>query len=80
MVLTGEGCVYIEVLSVYLVPPFRLFSLQSLWPLSREEEKVLDRVIIMWGAHHKTGTYLAQKIFAMICANLNWCCVFHVTR
>lgn len=36
--------------------------------------------IILWGAHHKTGTYLAQKIFSVICARMKWCCIFHPTR
>lgn len=36
--------------------------------------------IILWGAHHKTGTYLAQKIFSVICARMRWCCIFHPTR
>lgn len=36
--------------------------------------------LILWGSHHKTGTYLAQKIFAVMCAQMKWCCVYHVTR
>jgi hypothetical protein len=32
--------------------------------------------IIFWGAHHKAGTYLAQKIFSYVCARRGWCCVF----
>lgn len=36
--------------------------------------------IIFWGTHHKTGTYLAQKIFALLCSRQNWCCVFQPTR
>lgn len=38
------------------------------------------KVVIMWGSHHKTGTFLAQKIFSRICEKKNWCCMFHVTR
>ena len=38
------------------------------------------RPIILWGAHHKTGTFVAQKIFTLICAHMRWCCSFHVTR
>jgi len=36
--------------------------------------------IIVWGTHHRTGTYLAQKIFSVICAKMEWCCIFHPTR
>jgi len=36
--------------------------------------------LIVWGTHHRTGTYFAQKMFATICAHYNWCCVFHPTR
>jgi hypothetical protein len=36
--------------------------------------------VIFWGSHHKTGTYLAQKMFSLLCAKMSWCCVFHVTR
>ena len=36
--------------------------------------------IVFWGTHHKTGTYLAQKIFALLCSRQNWCCVFQPTR
>ena len=39
-----------------------------------------DRPVILWGSHHKTGTYLAQKIFSRLCERMKWCCVFHVTR
>lgn len=39
-----------------------------------------DRPVILWGAHHKAGTYLAQKIFALICQHKQWCCVFGNTR
>ena len=38
------------------------------------------RPVILWGTHHKTGTYLAQKIFALVCARMSWCCIFHPTR
>lgn len=38
------------------------------------------RPIILWGSHHKTGTYLAQKIFAHMCSRMKWCCIFLVTR
>jgi hypothetical protein len=44
------------------------------------ELKADDYPVILWGSHHKTGTYLARKIFAVICARAHWCCVFHVTR
>lgn len=36
--------------------------------------------LIVWGTHHRTGTYFAQKMFATVCAHYNWCCVFHPTR
>jgi len=39
-----------------------------------------NRPIVFWGTHHKTGTFLAKKLFARICAKMQWCCVFHVTR
>ena len=38
------------------------------------------RPIILFGSHHKTGTYLANKIFSVVCARMNWCCMFHSTR
>lgn len=36
--------------------------------------------IIYWGTHHKTGTFLAKKIFSKICAKMNWCCIFLSSR
>ncbi len=36
--------------------------------------------VIFWGAHHKAGTYLAQKIFSLVCARRKWCCVFGHSR
>jgi hypothetical protein len=44
---------------------------------SSKEEK---NFVILWGTHHKTGTYLAQKVFALICSRQRWCCVFQPTR
>ena len=38
------------------------------------------RPLILWGTHHKAGTFVAQKIFSLICAQMQWCCSFHVTR
>lgn len=38
------------------------------------------RPVILWGSHHKTGTYLAQKIFSLICSRMDWCCQFLQTR
>ena len=38
------------------------------------------RPVILWGSHHKTGTYLAQKIFSLICSRMDWCCQFMQTR
>lgn len=39
-----------------------------------------ERTVVLWGTHHKTGTFLAKKLFAKVCARLKWCCLFHVTR
>ena len=36
--------------------------------------------IVLWGTHHKTGTFVAQKVFTLLCAHMRWCCSFHVTR
>lgn len=36
--------------------------------------------VIIWGTHHKTGTFLAKKLFSRVCAKMGWCCIFHVTR
>ena len=36
--------------------------------------------LILWGSHHKTGTYQCQKMFSIICARLRWCCMLHATR
>ena len=36
--------------------------------------------VVFWGTHHKTGTYLAQKLSSTICVAMKWCCIFHVTR
>lgn len=38
------------------------------------------RPVIIFGTHHKTGTFLAKKLFSRICSKMNWCCLFHVTR
>jgi hypothetical protein len=38
------------------------------------------RPVILFGTHHKTGTFLAKKLFSRICSKMNWCCLFHVTR
>jgi hypothetical protein len=50
-------------------------------------ERILESVtnrphdpIIVWGSHHKTGTYVAQKAFSHMCKRMSWCCIFHVTR
>lgn len=39
-----------------------------------------DKPVVIWGSHHKTGTYLAHKLFSKICAKMNWCCYFTRTR
>jgi hypothetical protein len=44
------------------------------------QKKGTVRPVIYWGTHHKTGTYIAQKTFALLCARQKWCCVFHPTR
>lgn len=36
--------------------------------------------VIIWGSHHKTGTYVAEKAFSHVCKQMKWCCIFHVTR
>lgn len=36
--------------------------------------------LIIWGSHHKTGTFLAKKMFSKICSIMKWCCLFHITR
>eukprot|EP01039_Chlorochromonas_danica_P009421 gene9423-10408_t len=38
------------------------------------------RTVVLWGTHHKTGTFLAKKLFAKVCSRMQWCCLFHVTR
>ena len=38
------------------------------------------RPVVIFGTHHKTGTFLAKKLFAKICSKMMWCCLFHVTR
>ena len=38
------------------------------------------RPVIIFGTHHKTGTFLAKKLFSRLCSKMNWCCLFHVTR
>lgn len=49
---------------------------------SRNESVSADskRPIIMWGTHHKTGTFFAIKVFSLLCARESWCCRFHVSR
>lgn len=39
-----------------------------------------NQPVIIWGTHHKTGTFLAKKLFSRVCAKMGWCCLFHVTR
>jgi hypothetical protein len=43
-------------------------------------KKVGQKSVIMWGTHHRSGTYIAQKIFSTICSQMHWCCLFHPTR
>lgn len=38
------------------------------------------RSVIIWGTHHRSGTYIAQKLFSTICSHMRWCCLFHPTR
>jgi hypothetical protein len=42
--------------------------------------KYANKDVIVVASHHKTGTFLMQKVFARICAMMNWCCIFHVTK
>mmetsp|Transcript_24502 Transcript_24502/g.40839 ORF Transcript_24502/g.40839 Transcript_24502/m.40839 type:complete len:626 (-) Transcript_24502:748-2625(-) len=39
-----------------------------------------NRPIIIFATHHKTGTFLAKKLFSKICSKMQWCCSFHATR
>lgn len=40
-----------------------------------------QKTVIFWGTHHKTGSYLALKLFSSICGHKgNWCCISLVTR
>ena len=36
--------------------------------------------VIIWGTHHRSGTYISQKVFSRICSFMGWCCLFHPTR
>eukprot|EP01038_Epipyxis_sp_PR26KG_P006781 gene6781-9289_t len=56
------------------------FETCELTPLSGNSTKQNKQPIIYWGAHHKTGTYIARKIFSTICSNMNWCCIFHPSK
>ena len=38
------------------------------------------RSVIIWGTHHRSGTYISQKIFSRVCSYMGWCCLFHPTR
>lgn len=38
-----------------------------------------QNIIIFVGTHHRTGTYLARKIFSVVCNHMSWCCVFHLS-
>lgn len=49
-------------------------------PVTFEHAKPVERPVIIWATHHKTGTFLAKKIFSKVCARMQWCCIFHVTR
>jgi hypothetical protein len=58
------------------VPQQQQQQLQQLRHIRAER----TRPVVLWGSHHKTGTYLAQKMFSVICAKMQWCCLFLVTR
>jgi hypothetical protein len=49
-------------------------------PLQNQQGENGGRPVILIGTHHKTGTYLAKKMFSTICARLQLCCIFHVTN
>jgi hypothetical protein len=49
-------------------------------PAVYDHAEPLQRPVIIWATHHKTGTFLAKKIFSKVCARMQWCCIFHVTR
>mmetsp|Transcript_32390 Transcript_32390/g.41506 ORF Transcript_32390/g.41506 Transcript_32390/m.41506 type:complete len:426 (-) Transcript_32390:8-1285(-) len=54
-----------------LTKPFRFKKVKSRPP---------DQPIIFVGTHHKTGTFLAKKIFSQICADLKLCCILEPSR
>lgn len=39
-----------------------------------------NKKLVLFGTHHKTGTYLAKKLFSKLCAKYDLCCQFHITR
>lgn len=57
-----------------------LNNLRHVKGIDDKEKEKKKHFVILWGSHHKTGTYLAQKVFALICSRQKWCCVFQPTR
>lgn len=55
---------------------------KNIYNIEYDMKKIInDEPIIFWGSHHKTGTYVGQKLFSSICGYMkNWCCINLVTR
>jgi hypothetical protein len=45
-----------------------------------QDEEVTLKHVILVGTHHKTGTYLAKKMFSRLCARMSLCCIFHMSH
>jgi len=44
------------------------------------EAKLSKQPLVVFGTHHKSGTFLAKNLFGSLCKINRWCCIFHVTR
>lgn len=44
------------------------------------DDSLREYPVFVIGTHHKTGTYLARKLFSKVCDKMKWCCIFHVTH
>ncbi len=60
-------------------PPQPTYDITEI-PPAFDNAVPIKRPVIIWATHHKTGTFLAKKIFSKVCARMQWCCIFHVTR
>jgi hypothetical protein len=47
---------------------------------SSSRSSQLKPLLVLFGTHHKTGTFLAKKIFSKLCSKYSFCCQFQVTR